>query len=104
MLRARGGADFPRALGDSLMTFKDCHKFFFRMVGCDVSINCRDRSAAELILDNYHAMQVYETVPPDLDYEIRRRRNGSGFHLARRDRESITAADDGELLFILEKS
>jgi hypothetical protein len=93
----------PRAPRGSLMTFKDRHKFIFRMLGCDVSIDCRDRSAAELILANYHAMQVYETVTSDLHYEIRRRRNGSGFHLACRGGESITAADDGELLFILEK-
>jgi hypothetical protein len=86
----------------SLMTFIS-HKLVFRIVGCDVSIDCRDRSAAELILANYHAMQVYEAVNPDLHYEIRRRPNGPGFHLIRRWGEPITAADDGELLFILEK-
>jgi hypothetical protein len=93
----------PRALGNSLMALRDCQKFIFRMVGCDVSIDCRDRTAAELILANYGAMQTYETDNPDLEYEIRRRRNGSGYRLARQGRGPITAADDGELLFILEK-
>lgn len=48
-------------------------------------------------------MQVYETVTSDLHYEIRSRRNGSGFYLAAVGGEPITAADDDELLFILEK-
>jgi hypothetical protein len=73
------------------------------MVGCVVAINCRDRSAAELILANYAAMQAYRGDNPDLEYEVRRPHNGSRFFLARQGYESITAADDGELLFILEK-
>ena len=101
--RARGSAISPRALRDYRVTFKNRHRLIFRIVGCDVSIDCRDRSAAELILANYHAMRVYEAVTPDLDYGIRRRPNGPGFHLTRRGGEPMIAADDGELLFILEK-
>ena len=68
------------------MPFRDCQKLIFRMVGCDVSIDCRDRTAAELILANYGAMQTYEADNPGLEYEIRRR-NGSGFRLVRQGRK-----------------
>jgi hypothetical protein len=73
------------------------------MVGCVVAIDCRDRRAAELIFANYAAMQIHQCENPDLEYEVRRRRNGSQFRLIRQGRELITAWDEGELLFILEK-
>jgi hypothetical protein len=82
---------------------KDCQKLFFRMVGCSVAIDCRDRPAAELILANYAVMQGQPGDNPDLEYEVRRRGNGSQFCLTRQGHELITAADEGELLFILEK-
>ena len=72
------------------------------MVGCVVVIDCRDRSAAELIRANYAAMQFHQGAKPDLEYEVWRR-NGSQFCVARHGREPITAAGEGELLFILEK-
>jgi hypothetical protein len=72
------------------------------MVGCVVAIDCRDRPAAELIVANYAAMQIHQREDPDLEYEVRRG-NGSQFRLSRQGRELITAWDEGELLFILEK-
>jgi hypothetical protein len=39
----------------------------------------------------------------DLEYQVRRRRNGSQLRLTRQGRELTTAWDEGELLFILEK-
>lgn len=72
------------------------------MVGCVVVIVCRDRPAAELIRANYAAMQFHHGTKPDLEYEVWRR-IGSQFCVARQGREPITAADEGELLFILEK-
>lgn len=68
-----------------------------------MAINCRDRLVAQLILANYDAMQVDRNGNPDLQYEVRRRRNSSQFYLAHQGRKPITAADEGELLFILEK-
>ncbi len=67
-----------------------------------MEIDCRDRPAAELIRANYAAMQSHQGAKPDLEYEVWRR-NGSQFCVARQGREPITAADEGELLFILEK-
>jgi hypothetical protein len=67
-----------------------------------VEIDCRDRPAAELIRANYGAMQFHHGANPDLEYKVWRR-NGSQFCIARQGREPITAADEGELLFILEK-
>jgi hypothetical protein len=40
----------------------------------------------------------------DLQYEVRRRGNDSQFCLTRQGHELITASDEGELLFILERS
>ncbi len=85
------------------MPTKQRQKLVFQMVGCEVAINCRDRLAAQLILANYDAMQVDRNGNPDLQYEVRRRRNNSQFCLARQGRKLITAAYEGELLFILEK-
>jgi len=82
---------------------KFCQKLVFRMVGCTVAIDCRDRLAAELIVANYAAMQIDQRHNPDLQYEVRRRGNGSQFCLARQGRELITAWDESELLFTLEK-
>jgi hypothetical protein len=82
---------------------KDCQKLFFRIVGCSVAIDCPDRPAAELILANYAVMQIRPGDNPHLEYEVRRRGNGSQFCLTRQGHELITAADEGELLFILEK-
>ncbi len=73
------------------------------MLGCIVAIDCRDRQAAELILANYAAMQVHNRNDPDLQYEVRRRGNGSPFFFGRQGRGLIIAADEGELLFLLEK-
>lgn len=80
-----------------------CQKLLFRMVGCSVAIDCRDRRAAELILANYAAMQGHPGDNPDLQYEVRRRGHGSQFWLTRQGYELVTASDEGELLFILEK-
>ena len=67
-----------------------------------MEIHCRDRPAAELICANYATMQFHHEANPDLEYEVWRR-NGSQFCVARQGREPITAADEGELLFVLEK-
>lgn len=48
-------------------------------------------------------MQVQPGDNPDLEYEIRRRGHGSQFCLTRQGHELITASDEGELLFIMEK-
>ncbi|HEX6440174.1 MAG TPA: hypothetical protein VF182_23865 [Candidatus Binatia bacterium] len=80
----------------------DYQKLVFRIVGCVVLIECRDQAAAELIRANYAAMQIYHCANPDLVYAVWRR-NGSQFCVARQGREPITAADEGELLFVLEK-
>ena len=68
-----------------------------------MAINCRDRLAGQLILANYDAMQVDRNGNPDLQYEVRWRRNSSQFCLTRQGHQLITASDEGELLFILEK-
>jgi hypothetical protein len=86
-----------------MIAMHDCQKLVFRMIGCLVAIKCRDRPAAELISANFAAMQIHQAVDPDLEYEIRRQPDGSQFCLARRGRELITAADESELLFIVEK-
>lgn len=80
----------------------DWQKLVFRLLGCVVEIDCRDRPAAELIRADYAAMQFHHGAKPDLEYKVWRR-NGSQFCVARQGREPITAADEGELLFILEK-
>ena len=85
------------------MPAKHSQKLVFRVIGCDVAIDCRDPSAAELILANYGAMQVERVYDSDLEYKVWRRRNGSGFCLARRRHDPKSAVDDGELLFMLEK-
>ena len=78
-------------------------KLVFRIVGCVVAIECRDQAAAELIRANFAAMQINHGANPHLVYEVRRRRNGSQFRLTRHGGERIIAADEGELLFVLEK-
>jgi hypothetical protein len=82
---------------------KFSQKLVFRIIGCVVVIECRDQAAAELIRANYAAMQIYHCANPDLAYEVGRRRNGSQFRLSRQGGERIIAADEGELLFVLEK-
>jgi hypothetical protein len=82
---------------------KFSQKLVFRIIGCVVAIECRDQAAAELIRANYAAMQIYRCANPDLSYEVRRRGNGSQFRLTRQGGERIIAADEGELLFVLEK-
>ena len=81
---------------------KHCQKLVFRMVGCIVAIDCQDRSAAELILANYAAMQIHHGDDPDLRYEVRRG-NDRRFCVTQQGRELITAGNEGELLFMLEK-
>ena len=68
-----------------------------------MAIDCRDRPAAETIVANYAAMQIHHGDNPDLRYEVRRRGNGSRFCLVRQGHQSISAAGEGELLFLLEK-
>jgi hypothetical protein len=48
-------------------------------------------------------MEIQQREDPVLEYEVRRRGHSSQFCLGRHGREPITAADEGELLFILEK-
>ena len=103
MTRARRCGVIPRVPVTLLIAVKDCQKLFFRIVGCSVAIDCPDRPAAELILANYAVMQIRPGDNPHLEYEVRRRGNGSQFCLTRQGHELITAADEGELLFILEK-
>ena len=67
-----------------------------------MAIDCRDRLAAELVLANYGAMQIPQGENPDVQYEVWRR-NGSQFGLALQGHELITAGNEGELLFMLEK-
>jgi serine kinase of HPr protein (carbohydrate metabolism regulator) len=81
---------------------KFCQKLAFRIVGLVVVIDSRDRSAAELIVANYAAMQIDQGENSDLEYEVRRG-NGSQFRLTRQGRKLVTAANEGELLFVLEK-
>ena len=50
-------AVIPRAPVTLLIAVKDCQKPVFRIVGCSVAIDCRDRPAAELIFTNFAAMQ-----------------------------------------------
>jgi len=82
---------------------KFSQKLVFRIIGCVVAIECRDQAAAELIRANYAAMQICPCANPDLAYEVWRRGNGSQFRLIRQGGEQIIAADEGELLFVLEK-
>jgi hypothetical protein len=82
----------------------DRHKvLFLNTLGCGVRVECRDPEALELLVGNYGRMRVYKPDSPSLEYTVSRCRNRSGFRIARRGREPLMAADDGEFLFLFEK-
>ena len=74
-----------------------------RIFGCTVQINCCDAGVYALLTANHGQMQSRKSGVPRLEYTISRRCEPSGFCIARWGGESLTAADDGELLFLLEK-
>lgn len=76
---------------------------FLNILGCGVRVECRDPEALELLVANYGRMRVYKSDSPSLEYTVSRCRKRSGFRIARRGREPLMAADDGEFLFLFEK-
>jgi hypothetical protein len=76
---------------------------FLEILGCRVRIECRDPKTLELILANYGGMQGRNSASSQLDYVVESCRQGFNLRISRRGSEPLTAADDGEFLFLIEK-
>jgi len=79
------------------------NQIFLEILGCRVRLECRDPKTHDLIIGNYGGMQGRNFGPSHLDYVVETCRKDPGFRIACRGSEPQMAADDGELLFILEK-
>ena len=71
------------------------------MIGVRVRVDAPDDHVRALLNHNFGAMAATASGDPELDYGIRTR--GEGFALRRGDAWSAHAADDAQLLFLLEK-
>lgn len=76
---------------------------FLRIFARGIRIECRGAREYELLLANYGELQAREPVSPKLKYAIGRPSNGAGFVIDRWGGEAVTAADEGEFLFLFEK-
>ncbi|HWP58356.1 MAG TPA: hypothetical protein VNL14_10740 [Candidatus Acidoferrales bacterium] len=74
----------------------------FCILGCGVEVECADPAIRALVVANYGAMPARRAGTIDLEYRITRTR-AAGFRLEGRGRRSLFAADDGELIFLLDK-
>ena len=76
----------------------------FEVLGRSVRIDCADSALRAVLAANYAAMaQLKEDGPFDLHYHVWRNKQPPGFALSRPDASASSAANPGDLLFLLER-
>jgi hypothetical protein len=80
------------------------HPLCFEVLGRSVRIDCADSALRAVLAANYAAMaQLKEDGPFDLHYHVWRNKQPPGFALSRPDASASSAANPGDLLFLLER-
>jgi hypothetical protein len=74
----------------------------FTVLGCNVTVQCKDAEARALLMTNYGHMQRSHDAA-DLTYAVGRQQASAAFFIARGGQEPLLASDDGEFLFVFEK-
>lgn len=77
------------------------HSLFIQVLGCRVNLNCQTPRVFELFRQNYSHMEGENSGVPDINYLIHSTK--SGYTVQREDCNPLSAMDDGELLYIVEK-
>jgi hypothetical protein len=76
---------------------------FIRVLRCGIKLKCQDPRVLELFRQSYSHMECDNSAAPDLEYSIHTNGGRSKFHIARRNSGSLAAADDAQLLYVVEK-
>ena len=73
------------------------------VAGCVVRINCGSPDLLDVLVKGYGAMRRRNPAASDMNYLVRCSGRPSGYRIFRPGRRALRAADDGELIFRLEK-
>jgi hypothetical protein len=82
-------------LGENNLTLRVCDRV--------VRIACRGAPAFELLVDVYGALRTPDLPAPDLEYAVVSDQTGGRFRILRHGSTPLSARDDGEFIFLLEK-
>jgi hypothetical protein len=76
---------------------------FIRVLGCVIKLTCQHSRVLDLLRQNYGPMEYHDSKAPDLEYSIQTSRRGPRFRIIREGRNPLLAAEDGDLLYVVEK-